>query len=354
MTIREIAEWLKGELAGPAAAFSSAIDRVAKIEEAGAGSLTFLANPKYRKYLATTNASAVLVARTFDLSSTPANASIVYIRVDDPYVAFLQVLKRLTPTLDPFPAGVHPTAVVAPTAAVGANVSLGAHVVIGDGARIGDNTQLSHGCVIGPHATVGSECRLFPNVTIYHQCRIGNRVVLHSGCVIGSDGFGFAPKADGTYEKIPQLGIVVVEDDVEIGANTTVDRATMGETRIGCGVKIDNLVQVAHNVVIGDHTVIAAQTGISGSTKIGKHCMIAGQVGLAGHIEIADRTVLMAQSGIPKSITEPGKTYFGYPAKEARIAQRLEAAIRMLPETMRDLQQLQRVVEEMKKKLSER
>ncbi len=351
MTIREIAEWLQGEPVGPAASLDTAIDRVAKIEEAAPGSLTFLANPKYQKFLGATQASAVLVSRTQDL---PAGASAVFLRVDDPYLAFLRVLRRLTPEIDPFTHGVHPTAVIAPTATIAPDASVGALAVVGDGAVVGARTKVGHGCVIGPAAVIGDDCRIYPRVTIYQGCRLGHRVVLHAGCVIGADGFGFAPTKDGSYEKIPQLGIVLIEDDVEIGANTTVDRATMGETRIGRGVKIDNLVQVAHNVVIGEHTVIAAQTGISGSTKIGKHCMIAGQVGLAGHIEIADRTILLAQSGIPKSITEPGKTYFGYPAKEARHAQRLEAAIRMLPETMRDLQHLQRIVEELQKKLSER
>ncbi len=351
MTIREIAEWLQGEPVGPAGSVGTPIDRVAKIEEATAGSLTFLSNPKYQKFLGSTKASAVLVSRSQEL---PAASSVVFIRVDDPYLAFLQVLRRLTPEIDPFTTGIHPTAVIAPTATVAADASIGAQAVIGDGASVGARTKIGHGCIVGPAAVIGDDCRIYPRVTIYQGCRVGSRVVLHAGCVIGADGFGFAPRKDGSYEKIPQLGIVVIEDDVEIGANTTVDRATMGETHIGRGVKIDNLVQVAHNVVIGEHTVIAAQTGISGSTRIGKHCMIAGQVGLAGHLEIADRTVLLAQSGIPKSITEPGKTYFGYPAKEARLAQRLEAAIRMLPETMRDLQQLQRTVEELQKKLSER
>ncbi len=202
--------------------------------------------------------------------------------------------------------------------------------------------------------TVGSECALYPNVVIYHQCQVGNRVTLHTGAVIGSDGFGFAPKTDGTYEKIPQLGIVVIEDDVEIGANTTIDRATMGDTHIHRGVKIDNLVQIAHNVVIGENTVIAAQTGISGSTKIGKNCMLAGQVGIAGHIEIADRTVIMAQSGIPNNIEEPGKTYFGYPADEARKAQRAYIALKMLPDMLREFTALQKKVAELEQKFLEK
>jgi UDP-3-O-[3-hydroxymyristoyl] glucosamine N-acyltransferase len=192
---------------------------------------------------------------------------------------------------------------------------------------------------------------LYPNVTLYEEMKIGKRVIIHSGTVIGSDGFGFAPRDDGTYEKIPQLGIVVIENDVEIGSNCSIDRATIGETKICRGVKIDNLVQVAHNVVIGEDTVIAAQTGISGSTKIGKHCMIGGQVGFAGHLEIADHTNFGAQSGVPKSIKDPGKTYLGYPARELRETHRIWAASEMLPKIIREFTELQHKVEELEKNL---
>jgi UDP-3-O-[3-hydroxymyristoyl] glucosamine N-acyltransferase len=354
MTIHEIAEWLGGEVVGNDIESAPDIEHVAKIEEAESGSLTFLANPKYEKHLGTTHATSVLVSRKLDLKKNVGRASLIFIRVDDPYVAFLQVLKRLTPTVEPFISGIHSSAIVPSNATMGKNISIGAHAVIGEHVIIGDNTKIGAGCVVGNHAQVGSECLLYPNVVVYHQCKIGNRVILHAGAVIGSDGFGFAPKADGTYEKIPQLGIVVLDDDVEIGANTTIDRATMGDTHIHCGAKIDNLVQIAHNVVIGEHTVIAAQTGISGSTKIGKHCMLAGQVGVAGHIEIADRTVIMAQSGIPKSIEEPGKSYFGYPADEARKAQRVYIAMKMLPDMLREFTALQKKVAELEKKLLEK
>lgn len=354
MTIHEIAEWLGGEVVGNNIESAPDIERVAKIEEAKSGSLTFLANPKYEKHLGTTHATAVLVSRKLDLKKNVGRASLIFIRVDDPYVAFLQVLKRLTPIVEPFTSGIHSSAIVPSNATMGKNVSIGAHAVIGEHVIIGDNTKIGAGCVVGNHAQVGSECLFYPNVVVYHQCKIGNRVILHAGAVIGSDGFGFAPKADGSYEKIPQLGIVVLDDDVEIGANTTIDRATMGDTHIHCGAKIDNLVQIAHNVVIGEHTVIAAQTGISGSTKIGKHCMLAGQVGVAGHIEIADRTVIMAQSGIPKSIEEPGKSYFGYPADEARKAQRVYIAMKMLPDMLHEFTALQKKVAELEKKLLEK
>lgn len=348
MTVAEIAEWLKGELVGDG---TREITRVAKIEEAGPSDLTFLANPRYLPHVKRTGASAILVARTFDLASASAPSTLAFIKVDDPYLAFLHVLKRLTPSVDPFARGIHPTAVISPTATLGSNVSVGAYAVIGEGTRIGDNTRIAEACVIGSMAEVGSDCRLYPHVTVYHQCRLGNRVTVHAGTVIGSDGFGFAPKKDGTYEKIPQLGIVVIEDDVEIGSNCSIDRATIGETLIKKGVKLDNLIQVAHNVVIGENTVIAAQTGLSGSTKVGKNVMVAGQVGFAGHLEIADRSVIMAQSGVPSSITEPGKTWFGYPARERGRAFRIEAVIRSLPELAKDVASLKQRLDEILKKL---
>ncbi|MEK6755514.1 MAG: UDP-3-O-(3-hydroxymyristoyl)glucosamine N-acyltransferase [Bacteroidota bacterium] len=351
MKVREIASLVGGEVVGDD---SAEIAKVAKIEEAGSGDLTFLANPKYERFLATTRASAILVSSTLDTDRLLGQTALTFIKVPDPYVAFLQVLKRLTPVLDPFPTGIHPSAVVDATARIGRNVALGANVVVGKNAVVGNNTRISHGCVIGDEAFVGDECLLYPNVTVYHQCKIGTRVIIHSGVVIGSDGFGFAPKADGTYEKIPQLGIVVVEDDAEIGANCTIDRATMGQTTLQRGVKLDNLVHVAHNVTIGENTVIAAQTGISGSTKIGKNVMIAGQVGIVGHIEIADKTVIMAQSGIPKSLPEPGKTYFGYPAKEHRRALRIEAVVRSLPELAHEVQELARKVESLRSKIEQK
>jgi UDP-3-O-[3-hydroxymyristoyl] glucosamine N-acyltransferase len=350
MTVQEIAAWLHGEVIGNGAA---PIERVAKIEEADKLSLSFLANPKYERFLETTNAGAVLVSRKYDRTKLPYRPDTAFIAVDDPYVAFVLMHKRLTPSLDPFPSGIHPSAIISRTSKLGEGVSVGAHAVIGDGAVIGDDTKISHGCVIGVDVHVGTECQLYPNVTVYHQCRVGNRVTLHAGVVIGADGFGFAPKEDGPFEKIPQLGIVVVKDDVEIGANTTIDRATLGETVIERGVKIDNLVQVAHNCVIGENTVIAAQTGISGSVKIGRNCMIGGQVGIAGHLEIADHVTILAQSGVSKSIDEPGVMYFGYPAKERKRAQRIEAVIRSLPELSQDLYKLQKELEALRKQLTE-
>jgi UDP-3-O-[3-hydroxymyristoyl] glucosamine N-acyltransferase len=348
MTVSEIASLLNGEVVGNGAL---EITRVAKIEQAGTGELTFLANPKYEKYVATTGASAVLVSRSYKGKSGDDHP-LTLIKVDDPYLGFLKVLKHMMPGIDPLPNGIHPSAVVSPSASVGNHVDIGAGVIIGDGAIIGNHSRIGEGSVVGKMAELGEQCILFPNVTVYHQCRIGKRVTIHSGTVIGSDGFGFAPKPDGTFEKIPQLGIVVIEDDVEIGSNCSIDRATLGETLIKRGVKLDNLIQVAHNVVIGENTVIAAQTGISGSTKIGNNVMVGGQVGFAGHLEIADRTILYAQSGVPKSITGEGNTYFGTPAKERGRALRIEAVMRSLPELAADMRSLQSQVAELLKKLN--
>jgi UDP-3-O-[3-hydroxymyristoyl] glucosamine N-acyltransferase len=353
MTIQEIAEWLKGEILGGDSRIAQEILNVAKIEEAAQGTITFLANPKYEKYLENTQASAVLVSRKLDTRKYEHRSSLVFIKVDDPYVAFLQVLKHFTPKIELFNSGIHPTAFIASNAQIGENVSLGPNVVVGEQAVIGRGTKVGAGCVVGNYTHIGEDCTFYPNVVVYHQCQIGNRVNLHSGVVVGSDGFGFAPQSDGSYEKIPQLGIVVIEDDVEIGANTTIDRATIGETRICRGVKLDNLIQIAHNVVVGENTVIAAQTGISGSTKIGKNCQIAGQVGIAGHIHIADRTVILAQSGVPNNIEEPGKTLFGYPADDARKAQRAYIGLKMLPDTIREIAALQKKVTELENKISE-
>ncbi|MBM4168803.1 MAG: UDP-3-O-(3-hydroxymyristoyl)glucosamine N-acyltransferase [Ignavibacteria bacterium] len=348
MRISDIAAWFNGDVVGDG---STEITRVAKIEEAGPNEITFLANPKYEKFLAQTTASAVLVARSVDRSRLPARANLAFVLVDDPYLAFLTVLKRLTPVVDPLPHGIHSTAVVAPTAKIGKNVSLGAYVVVGEGASVGNETRIGHGSVIGPYAEIGEQCSLHANVVVYQQCRLANRVVIHSGTVVGSDGFGFAPKPDGTYEKIPQLGIVVIEDDVEIGSNCSIDRATIGETVIKRGVKLDNLIQVAHNVTIGENTVLAAQVGISGSTKIGSQNKIGGQVGIAGHLEIADDTTMLAQSGISKSVKEKGKVLFGYPAKEQGKAARIEAALRSLPELILEVRSLHEEIARLKNRL---
>ncbi len=339
MKLREIADLLQAEVEGSAAVD---IRRVAKIEEAGEGDITFIANPKYAKFLTSTRASCVIVSR--DLSP-PEGTGSVLLRVADPYFAFLKVLQAFHPPAPPLPSGVHETAVIAPTAVLGKDVRIGAHAVIGERCRIGDAAVIGHGVVIGDDVHVGHHSVLYHNATVYAGCRIGDRVTVHSGSVIGSDGFGFAPRADGSFEKIPQMGIVVLEDDVEVGSNTTIDRATMGETRIKRGAKLDNLIQIGHNVVVGEHTVIAAQAGVSGSTKIGAGAMIGGQVGFTGHLEIADGTKIGAQSGVHRSITKPGQTYFGYPAHPYREAFRMQGAVTQLPDLLATVRELQKTVE---------
>ncbi len=344
MRVSDLADLIGARVDGNA---DAEISGIAKIEEAKSGEITFLANPKYEKYVATTRASAVIVSEEFKTD----RSDLVLLRTKDPYVAFVFALKKMLPPPEPLPAGIHSLAYVSDKAVIGKDVRIGAFVSILDNAKIGDRTMILPGSVIGDGVGIGEDSLIYSNVTVYNGCEIGKRVTLHSGTVIGSDGFGFAPKHDGSYEKIPQLGIVVVGDDVEIGSNCSIDRATLGETKICRGVKIDNLVQVAHNVVIGEDTVIAAQTGISGSTKIGKHCMIGGQVGFAGHLEIADNTSFGAQSGVAKSIKEPGKVYFGYPARELRETQRIEVALRMLPKLIQEFTELQHKVDILENKV---
>jgi UDP-3-O-[3-hydroxymyristoyl] glucosamine N-acyltransferase len=339
VTIREIARLIGAVVEGGG---DPEIVRVAKIDEAGDGDMTFLANPKYARFLASTRAAAVIVGRKTVVEGRPAGATpLSLLRVDDPYVAFVKVLALFHPPHPPVSEGIHPTAVVASTAVLGRDVRLGPCAVVGERCRIGDRTMIAPHAVIGNDAVVGPDCLIYQNVTVRESCRIGARCILQPGAVIGSDGFGFAPCPDGTFEKIPQMGIVVLEDDVEIGANTTVDRATMGETRIKKGVKLDNLIQVAHNVVIGENTVMAAQSGISGSTKLGKNVMVGGQVGFTGHIEIADGVKIGAQSGVHRALTVPGGTFFGSPAFPQREALRIFGSFPQLPDmlaTVRDLQ----------------
>lgn len=349
MNVREIAALVDADVEGDAAI---AIRRVAKIEEAGEGDVTFVANPKYAKFLPLTNASAVIVARSLQLTPDERSAiRAVLLRTNDPYLAFLKALRTFNPPSDPLPPGIHATAVIAPDARLGKDIRAGEHVVVGSRAIIGDGVMLCAGTVIGADVAIGNGALLHPNVTVREGCRIGQRVIIHAGSVIGSDGFGFAPKADGSYEKIPQMGIVVVEDEVEIGANCTIDRATLGETVIRRGAKLDNLIQVAHNVVIGENTVIAAQAGISGSTKIGAGCMIGGQVGFTGHIDIADRTKVGAQSGVHRSVQTPGTTIFGYPAMPHREAMKTHGAISRLPDLVATVQELTKKVRELEEQL---
>ncbi len=348
--LSELARLVGGTIVGGG---DAEIAGVAKIEDAAAGDITFLSDQRYRKHLASTAATAVLVAEgtTYEELSRRANP-IRLVSVRDPYAAFMILVDRYHPPAAPLPKGIHPTAVISATASVSPDAAIGPLVVIGERCRVAEGAAVHAGTVLGDDVELGDHSVLSMNVSVREGCRIGRNVVVHAGAVIGSDGFGFMPREDGVYEKIPQRGVVVIEDDVEIGANSTIDRATVGETRIRRGVKLDNLVHIAHNVVIGEDTVIAAQSGISGSTRIGKRCAFGGQVGLVGHITIADGTSIGAQSGVSKSITEPGKFYFGYPAHELMQAKRIEASIRQLPALLAEIRELQRRIHELEERLN--
>jgi UDP-3-O-[3-hydroxymyristoyl] glucosamine N-acyltransferase len=303
LTLQELANVSGGELVGDAAL---KISGAASLSEAEQGEISFFTNKKYLGQLRKTRASAIFVPPDF---TEPINAA--QIRVSNPMKAFEQVLLKFAPKPITFVPGVHSSAVVAPGVQLGERVSIQPLAVIEAGARIGDDTVVGAGSYVGHETRIGSACYIYPNVTIRERSLIGSRVIIHSGAVIGADGFGFE-MVDGRHQKIQQLGVVQIDDDVEIGANTTIDRARFGRTWIQEGVKIDNLVQIAHNVVIGRDTVIVAQTGVSGSTRVGERVTIAGQVGIVGHIEIADGTIIAAQSGIAKSVA--GGVWFGSPA----------------------------------------
>ncbi|NOX36650.1 MAG: UDP-3-O-(3-hydroxymyristoyl)glucosamine N-acyltransferase [Calditrichaeota bacterium] len=334
-TLQQIAERIGGQVFGPT---DMKITGTAEIEKASDGEITFLANPRYKHHLKTTRASAIIVDDK--IGEVP---EIPYIKVADAYFAFLQTVVLFHPPRELLAPGIHPTAVIHETAVLEEGVRVGAHVFIGKNVRIGRNTRIFPNCVILDNVSIGEECILYPSVSVREDCQIGHRVILHNGVVVGSDGFGFAPH-EGRYVKIPQVGRVIIEDDVEIGANATIDRATLGETVIKTGAKLDNLVHIAHNVVVGEHTVIAAQTGISGSTRIGKRVMMGGQVGTVGHITIGDGAQIGAQSGVSKSVP-PGEVVFGYPARPIMKTKRIEAALNQLPDLLKRVRQLEQIIE---------
>jgi len=339
----EIAQKLGGTYEGEA---DVDISGLAKIEEAQAGELTFLANPKYAKFLDNCQASAIIVSKDQKVSGRNV------IRVDDPYSAFAQLLDLFYPPEQPPEVGVHSSAVIADDVIMGENVRIGAHVVIASQCKIGDDCVLYPGVVLGERVKLGTATTLHANVSVRHTVQIGSRVTIQDGSVIGSDGFGFAPQQEGDYKKIPQVGTVIIEDDVEIGACCTIDRSTLGATRIEKGVKLDNLIQVAHNVTIGANTVIAAQTGISGSTTIGKKCMIGGQVGFAGHLTLGDGSGVGAQSGVSKS-HPPNSKIFGYPAQDLKRELRSQAYLKKLPELVRQINQLEQQLKELQDRINE-
>lgn len=356
MTLREIKEYLARFLPAPEIVGDESliIENLAKIEDAAAGDITFLANPKYEKFLETTQASAIIVSRKTALPAlTNGRRSITLLKVDDAYTAFVFLLEKFAPPRELVPRGIHPSAVIEASARIHPWAHIGAGAYIGEYCYIGENTVIAHNAVVLDHTHIGDNCKVYPNVTIYDGTRLGDRVTIHAGSVIGSDGFGFAPQPDGSYKKIPQTGIVCLEDDVEIGACVTIDRATLGETVIRKGTKIDNLVQIAHNVDIGADTVVAAQAGISGSTTLGKNCMIAGQVGIVGHIELADRTVVGAQSGVSKSHTQVGETLRGSPAQSIKAQLKQEALMRRLEDSARRLEEVSRQSEQMLKRIAQ-
>ncbi|MDE3057372.1 MAG: UDP-3-O-(3-hydroxymyristoyl)glucosamine N-acyltransferase [Bacteroidota bacterium] len=346
MTLREIAAFIDGEVLGDE---NISITGVAKIEEAKSGDITFLANPQYERFLETTAASAVIVNRSADLSKHVNHPALV--RVGDAYASFVIVLEKLNPPSDSVPPGVHPTALIPASTTVGKNCAIGPYVVFGEGCSIGSNTKIFPGTVVGNSVRIGSDCLIYGNVTIRESCILGNRVVIQSGAVIGADGFGFAPKKNGSYMKIPQLGIVVLEDDVEVQANACIDRATIGETRIRRGTKIDNLVQIAHNAVVGEDTVIAGGTMVAGSTKIGNKNMIGGNASITGHIFTSDDVKIGGHSGVSRQLDTQGETYMGYPAKEARKWRRQEGAIRQLPELLVEFRALQKKISELEEEI---
>jgi UDP-3-O-[3-hydroxymyristoyl] glucosamine N-acyltransferase len=337
-----IAGFLNGEIIGDP---ETKVNTISRIEEGHAGALSFLANPKYEHYLYTTESSIVLVNKSF---VPAAEVGATLIKVDNAYESFASLL-RMVDQARPRKKGVHHTAVIEPTASVGRNVYIGPYVYIGDNCIIGDECALYPHVFVGDNTKIGQKCTLNPGVKIYHDCIIGENCVIHAGSVIGSDGFGFAPQSDSEFMKIPQLGNVVVEDDVEIGANVTIDRATIGSTLIRKGVKLDNLIQIGHNVEIGVNTVMAAQTGISGSTKVGKNCMFGGQVGLAGHLKVADGTKIGAQAGVPGDIKTENSIVLGSPAIDHRNFLRSSIVFKRLPELKAKIDELEKQVEILKK-----
>ena len=343
-TAQQIASYTGGIVEGnPEATIST----FAKIEEGVEGALSFLANLQYEHYIYETKSSIVLVNKDFQ-PSKEVKATLV--RVDNAYESVAKLL-QLYQSMQEKRVGIDSLAFIDPSAKIGKDCYIGPFVAIAEGVEIGDGVVLHPHVTIGKNAKIGSHTEIYSNAVVYHDCIVGNYCILHAGCVIGADGFGFAPTPNG-YDKIPQIGIVTIEDHVEIGANTCIDRSTMGSTIVRKGVKLDNLVQIAHNVEVGEHTVMSSQTGVAGSAKVGEWCVFAGQVGIAGHIKIGDHTTIGAQAGVPGGnlAKKGGATLMGYPAVEHRKFAKNMAALNSLPDLLKEVTQLKKELEELKNK----
>ena len=334
-TAKAIAEFLGGDVEGDP---EVKVSTVAKIEEGKPGALSFLSNPKYSKYLYTTSSSVVLINSDFILEE---KVNTTLIRVKNAYESFAKLLNMVAAAKGA-KQGIHPKAFVEPSANIDSTAYVGPSAYVGENSTIAAGVQIHPNAYIGNNVTIGQNTTIFAGAQVADDCIVGNGCTIHSGAIVGSDGFGFAPQADGSYQKIPQIGNVILEDNVDVGANTTIDRATMGSTIIRKGVKLDNLIQVAHNVEIGENTVIAAQTGIAGSSKIGKNCMFGGQVGISGHISIADGVKLSAQTGVPNSLKEPNEVLIGTPAMNSRKFSRSFVLFKKLPEIKQEIDELKR------------
>ncbi len=339
----QIAQLINGSIEGNA---EVTVSSFGKIEEAQTGQLAFLANPKYEEFLYTTKASVIIINQALILKRA---LTATIIRVPDAYTAFATLLDMYQQMQVQQLSGIQEPSYIHSSVSLAEDVFIGAFAYLSEEVKIGKGTKIYPGVFIGKSVQIGQNSIIHPGVKIYHNSIVGSNVIIHAGTVIGSDGFGFAPQHDGTYKKVPQIGNVVIEDYVEIGANTTIDRATIGSTFIRSGVKLDNLVQIAHNVEIGNNTVIAAQAGISGSTKVGKNVMIGGQAGIAGHLQIADGTKINGQSGVVKTITKPNTSLTGYPANEFRAFLRSQAVVKNLPELEKRLIELETIVKKLQK-----
>lgn len=343
-TAKMIADFLKGKIEGNP---DVKVNNISKIEEGVTGTITFLANPKYEKFIYTTEASIVIVNDDF-VPVKPIAATLI--RVTNAYQS-LATLLELQDKLKPQKKGIDSLAFIHPSAKIGEDVYIGPFAVISENAQIGSNVKIYPHVYVGDNSSVNDNTTIYPGVRIYNDCHVGADCVIHAGVVIGSDGFGFAPQEGNNYKKVPQVGNVIIEDHVEIGANTAIDRATMGSTIIRKGVKLDNLVQIAHNVEVGENTVIAGQSGIAGSTKVGKNVMIAGQVGIVGHLQIADKVKIAAQAGIIQNIETPGDVVLGSPSFAYLKFQRSYVLFKKLPEIYNQILELEKQVKELKDRL---